>query len=409
MVGEGGAGKSSMVVIIGGGIMGLSVAEACLLSGREAMVFEREERGWCGASSGGSGLVLPVGRERWALAARGLSAAGKWARLRRARARRGLGEAVLAGVRELEAEGLSSYRAWCGAGGAGEIGLREACAVVVSGGGGGIEAEKALASREGVEGEELGKGELRALGLATGAGGVRYREAWQLDPGGLLNWLGRRVSALGGHIEYGAWVKRVRCRGRRVRGIETADGREFEVDDLVVAAGAWSGRVLGGMGVRLPLGIGKGYGASWDFSGGGLASGMAVVLADVGLELVSAGGLLRVVSRPEWGRLGKGSGGDDRRRSERLGGAVERCLAAELAVAGEPRASWRRMEGHSPDGLPYVGRVRPLDNVSVAAGHGGRGISLAPATGRLVAKALGAKVGEGARGQGAIFEPRRFG
>jgi glycine/D-amino acid oxidase-like deaminating enzyme len=38
------------------------------------------------------------------------------------------------------------------------------------------------------------------------------------------------------------------------------------------------------------------------------------------------------------------------------------------------------------DGRPYLGQVR--DNVWVAAGHGGRGISTGPASARLVAEAI---------------------
>ena len=44
---------------------------------------------------------------------------------------------------------------------------------------------------------------------------------------------------------------------------------------------------------------------------------------------------------------------------------------------------WRPM---TPDGLPYIGRVPALANAFLAAGHGMLGVSLAPATGRLLAE-----------------------
>ena len=40
----------------------------------------------------------------------------------------------------------------------------------------------------------------------------------------------------------------------------------------------------------------------------------------------------------------------------------------------------------SPDGLPYIGRPRRYDNVIIATGHGMKGISLAPVTGKIVAQ-----------------------
>ena len=46
---------------------------------------------------------------------------------------------------------------------------------------------------------------------------------------------------------------------------------------------------------------------------------------------------------------------------------------------------WRPM---TPDGLPFIGRAPAFDNVFLAAGHGMLGVSMSPATGRLIAELL---------------------
>jgi len=46
---------------------------------------------------------------------------------------------------------------------------------------------------------------------------------------------------------------------------------------------------------------------------------------------------------------------------------------------------WRPM---TPDGLPLIGRSSALSNVVLAAGHNMLGLSMAPATGQLVAELL---------------------
>ncbi|HEV3120197.1 MAG TPA: FAD-binding oxidoreductase, partial [Gemmataceae bacterium] len=46
---------------------------------------------------------------------------------------------------------------------------------------------------------------------------------------------------------------------------------------------------------------------------------------------------------------------------------------------------WRPM---TPDGLPIIDRSPALDNVMIAAGHNMLGLSMAPATGKLVAELL---------------------
>jgi D-amino-acid dehydrogenase len=40
----------------------------------------------------------------------------------------------------------------------------------------------------------------------------------------------------------------------------------------------------------------------------------------------------------------------------------------------------------TPDSLPLIGRAPALENVFVAAGHGMLGVSMSPATGRLIAE-----------------------
>ena len=49
---------------------------------------------------------------------------------------------------------------------------------------------------------------------------------------------------------------------------------------------------------------------------------------------------------------------------------------------------WRPM---TPDGIPIIDRSPALNNVLLAAGHNMLGLSMAPATGRLIAEMLAGK------------------
>ena len=51
-------------------------------------------------------------------------------------------------------------------------------------------------------------------------------------------------------------------------------------------------------------------------------------------------------------------------------------------------AVWAGLRPCSPDGPPYVGRVRRYANLSVDTGHAMMGLTLAPVTGRLVGEIL---------------------
>jgi D-amino-acid dehydrogenase len=47
---------------------------------------------------------------------------------------------------------------------------------------------------------------------------------------------------------------------------------------------------------------------------------------------------------------------------------------------------WSGLRPCSPDGLPYMGRSQRFKNLIVATGHSMMGLSLAPATGKIVAE-----------------------
>ena len=49
---------------------------------------------------------------------------------------------------------------------------------------------------------------------------------------------------------------------------------------------------------------------------------------------------------------------------------------------------WRGLRPCSPDGMPYIGRTSRYENLSIATGHAMMGLSLAPATGKLMAQIL---------------------
>ena len=68
-------------------------------------------------------------------------------------------------------------------------------------------------------------------------------------------------------------------------------------------------------------------------------------------------------------------------------------------------APWAGLRPCSPDGLPYLGRTVTPENLILAAGHAMMGISLAPATGRIVGSLL---AGEPPGIDLSLFRPDRY-
>jgi D-amino-acid dehydrogenase len=159
-------------------------------------------------------------------------------------------------------------------------------------------------------------------------------------------------------------------------GVETTRGA-VGAGKVVLAAGAWSGRLARTAGVRLPLQGGKGYAAEW-----------APEEAPVRMPLYLHDH--RVVANPMAGDRTRMTGGllldgldesFDRRRVRAIAAAAEEVLG----VKAPPRLTWRGLRPCTPDGLPVIGVHRRAPDTILATGHGMLGVTLAPLTGRLVA------------------------
>ena len=49
---------------------------------------------------------------------------------------------------------------------------------------------------------------------------------------------------------------------------------------------------------------------------------------------------------------------------------------------------WSGLRPCSPDGMPYLGRLKHYENLTVAAGHAMVGMSLGPATGIIISQII---------------------
>ena len=227
-------------------------------------------------------------------------------------------------------------------------------------------------------------------------GGIFFPRERHLDPRALVQGLHARLLELGVKIvEHGA-VTGVRRTGGAVTAVVTEAG-PVDGDAFVLAAGAWSGPLSAVLGHRLPVRPGKGY--SIDVPAVGLRS--ATNLSDAKVALTPFGDRLRLSGTMEVAGL------DEHVNDVRVR-AILRAPAAYLrdwhAPAGplRPQAGMRPM---TPDGVPAIGRLPGASNTYVSTGHGMLGVTLAAGS----ARALAELVVHGTRPpQLAPFDPARF-
>lgn len=235
--------------------------------------------------------------------------------------------------------------------------------------------------------ETLGPEELRRRepALTPGVvGGVFYPEAATVDPLAFTRGLADAAVRHGIRVREGAEVVDVRVRGGRAEGVTLVDGAFEPADVVVLAIGPFSLELAGRVGVRLPVQPGKGYHRDIPVgTGGAPALEIACVLHESSVFCTPLEGRLRLAGTMEF------SGWNDTLRPERLEQLSRSAQRAFSAFGGAaPVSEWSGLRPVSADGLPFVGPLPDMPGAWIATGHGMLGLTLGPVTGELVARGV---------------------
>jgi D-amino-acid dehydrogenase len=160
-------------------------------------------------------------------------------------------------------------------------------------------------------------------------------------------------------------------------GGNSAEGR---YDYVVVATGAWLGRLARPAGVRLRVQSGRGY--SFSVPVRQLPAGPVYLPARRLACTPLPDGRLRVAGIMEFAPP---EAPLDRARVARIAAGLDGLLAGADTDARSDE--WVGARPCTPDGLPLIGPARS-PRVFLAGGHGMWGITLGPVTGQLLARAI---------------------
>lgn len=208
-------------------------------------------------------------------------------------------------------------------------------------------------------------------------GGVWVEQERQVRPESLTAGLTKRLLNEGVEFRPDTPVTSFEVDGRRVRRIVTTRGT-IDADAVLIATGAWAPRLTDPLGVRIPIQPGKGYSLHYEPPPVRLSRALYLYEAKVGVTPLE--GAVRFAGTMEF------SGINDTIDTSRIGAiadAGERYLTSwPASVVGAER--WTGMRPMTPDGLPVIGNLHPLDNAFIASGHAMLGMTLGPATGYAV-------------------------
>ena len=167
--------------------------------------------------------------------------------------------------------------------------------------------------------------------------------------------------------------------GGSIVGVNTAQG-EVRGDQVVLAAGAWSGELLASLGLTLPVEPVKGqmilYKCASDFLS-------CMVLAKGRYAIPRRDGHILIGSTLE-------HEGFDKTPTESALDSLK-ASAVELIPAladAEVVGHWAGLRPGSPEGIPYIGKVPGYEGLWLNCGHYRNGLVLAPASCQLFADLL---------------------
>lgn len=344
------------VVIVGGGVMGLSIAVHLVETGARPLVLERSHLG--AGSTGKSGAIL---RQHYSL------------ELTAAMARDSLEE-----YREFEARM---------GGGAGFVATGVAL-IVGSEDRGGLETNLEMQRSLGIRTEQLDGLALREAlrGAVADEFSVACFEpdAGYADPIATLATLRAALERGGGEVREGACVRELIVDGSRVRGVVTPEG-ELEAPIVVVAAGPWAESLMAtaGWDARIqPMRVQSAvFRRPSDFDGG-----------PVVIDFVNEMYAKHTASDTHVGSLDPAE--TQRVDPDRYDEGVEAGyvgLARERLVRRFPAmrravsyGGYGALYSVTPDWHPVIGPAGP-DGLYLCGGFSGHGFKLAPAVGRTVA------------------------
>ncbi|PWV51620.1 FAD-binding oxidoreductase [Chitinophaga sp. S165] len=212
-------------------------------------------------------------------------------------------------------------------------------------------------------------------------GAIYFPGDAQLYPNQLMQSLLHYLRQRGVRFESNQEVTGFITEGNRVKGIKTNTGFHT-ADHVVVAAGVWSRELARHLQLNIPMVGGRGYSVTFEDAPykvrhSVILSEARVAISPMNGNKIRFGGTMEITGLNTPPRM---------QRVEGILASVKRYFPAYDIPLPAPEKVWYGYRPCSADGLPHIGTLQRYPNVTVATGHSMLGISLGAATGKLVSE-----------------------
>ncbi|MEX0291431.1 MAG: NAD(P)/FAD-dependent oxidoreductase [Flavobacteriaceae bacterium] len=397
------------VIVIGGGIVGLSCAYYLLKEGHQVTLLDKSEMSE-GASYVNAGYLTPS--HIIPLASPGMMAKGikwmfnssspfymkprldmdflKWAWYFNSSSTKSKVEKAIPLIKDINLLSKELYTEMHLSGELGDFQLEKNGLLMLFKNPKEGKHERAVMHRaidEGLEARELTLRELTELQPNLNSdiqGAIHYECDAHTTPGEIMKKMISYLKEQGVIIKSKTEVKNFNFSDTKVKSV-LAGEETIEADEVVLASGSWTQQLSKKLKLNISLQPGKGYRINVHRP---TPVKLPAVLMEAKVAVTPMKGFTRFAGTMEL------SGINHRIRKERVN-AIAKAASSyydQLEISEQEKAEAQcGLRPVSPDGLPYIGNTAKYANLYVATGHAMMGWSLGPATGKLVSELISDK------------------
>jgi D-amino-acid dehydrogenase len=245
------------------------------------------------------------------------------------------------------------------------------------------------AERLGLEVDYLSKSQVALLekGTTTNViGGVHYKSDAHLYPQKFMAFIKEELSRLKVEIHSKTSVKDFILEGNKIEKIVTDKGL-FRADEVVLASGSWSPFLAKKLNISISILPGKGY--SFTLKDKTQKPSIPSILCEGKVAVTPMANDIRFGGTMEITHIK-----DNRINANRLQGIINSVndfypdMKVEMPKAED---TWFGFRPCTPSGMPIIARDKKVVNLTLATGHAMMGLSLAPATGKIITEIISGK------------------
>ncbi len=213
----------------------------------------------------------------------------------------------------------------------------------------------------------------------NGIGAVYFKCDAHIYPPKLMQQLTAHLEKAGMVIRKNEEVIKFENQNRKITRVITGN-QAYDADEVVIASGSWSRELAAMIGLKIPLVAGRGYSITLEDSPYKINYPSVLIEGRVALtpmdgNKIRFGGTMEITSTNTPPRMNRVVG---------LIESVKRFYPDFDVPIPTMDKVWYGYRPCSADGLPYIGRTNKWNNVIVATGHSMLGLSLGAGTGKLV-------------------------